>query len=111
MKRRKRGFGRRGGTVHVHKADGSYLQRVKQAGPKRSAFLVVDPAKKRHRVLLANWYSEPLMETLTIENTKQGLERLVAIVKAECEEHKIKELVVGVERTGRYYKPVYRVLK
>lgn len=108
-RRRRRGRGR--GTVHRQRASRALEERVQRVGPERFGILAVDSAKSRFAVLLTDFYGRTLMGVLEVDNTAPALDALVAEVKARCAEHGLKDLVVAMERTGRYDMPIRQVLE
>ncbi len=109
MARRKRGRGRP--PVHRRRASKALEARVRRVGPDRFGVVAVDCAKRRFAVLLTDFYGHPLADGLEVENTAPALEGLVAWLEAQCERHGLKDLVVAVEQTGRYHRPVCQVLR
>jgi transposase len=74
--------------------------------------LVVDSSKKNAEVWLTDFYGEPLWdESRTFPITRGHLNELVNLVKGNCREYGLKDLVVGIEQTGRYHRPVKRELE
>ena len=108
---RRRRRSRPRGTVHRRRASRALEGRVRRVGPEHFGILAVDSAKKRFAVLLTDFYGRALMDVLEVANTRPALEGLVATVKAQCEKHGLKDLVVGIERTGRYHVPIRNVLR
>jgi len=106
MRRRSRGRGR----VHRQRRSTALAERVRRAGPEHFGILAVDSAKRRFAVLLADFYGRVLMEVREVDNTGPALEALVAEVKAQCQRHGLKDLVVAIEQTGRYHVPIRQVL-
>jgi len=107
--RRRRGRGR--GTVHRQRRSKALEERVRRVGPERFGILAVDSAKKRFAVLLTDFYGRTLMDVLEVDNTGPALDGLVIELKAQCERHGLKDLVVAIEQTGRYHVPIRQVLR
>jgi transposase len=80
-------------------------------GPERFGILVVDSSKRNFAVLLGNFYGQVLMGPVEVSNTRFGMECIVDTVRLELEKHGLKDLVAGIERTGRYHAPIRRALK
>ena len=104
---------RRGrGTKCRKKIDDSLRQRVRKIGGEKFGVLVVDSSKKNAEVWLTDFYGEPLWdESRTIPITRGHLNELVNVVRGSCRECGLKDLVVGIEQTGRYHRPVKRELE
>jgi len=110
MRRRKK-TRRRGKGLCFKQPRHSLTKRVEKVGGDKFGILAVDCAKARFQVMLANFYGRVLMGPVEVENTAPALDALVARVRRECEAHGLKDLVVGLERTGRYHRPVRNVLR
>jgi transposase len=110
MRRRRKGCRRRG-TVCSQKIDTSIQKRVRRVGPDKFGILAVDSSKKRFEVLLTDFYGHVLMKQRTIPNTRSGMNCISMLLKEQQKSHALKEIVVGIERTGRYHRPIRRCLK
>ena len=108
--RGKKHRGRVRGTCHRQRASKTLEARVQEVGPERFGILAVDSAKRRFAVLLADFYGRTRMGVLEVDNTAPALDALVARLKACCAEEGLKDLVVAMERTGRYHMPIRQVL-
>jgi len=108
---RRKGSSRRQGRIHRQKVNSAFLERARAVGAERFGILTVDPAKQRSAVKLTNYYGQELMAPLVVEHTDRDLKALVETVKREQQEHGLGDLVVGVERTGRYHAPIRRALE
>jgi transposase len=86
-------------------------ERVREVGADHFGILAVDCHKERFAVLLANFHGQVLMDLHVVENTGPALDALVERVKQEAERHGLAELVVALERTGRYFRPIQAVLR
>ena len=92
----------------VHKPRGVIHPRVQAVGPEHFAFLCVDCAKARSKIMLADFYGRVLVEPVTIEHDQPGFEAAIQQVREAMTRHGIKDLIVVVERTGRYHGPIQR---
>jgi len=110
MRNRRKGCRRRG-TVCSQKIDTSIQERVRRVGPDKFGILAVDSSKKRFEVLLTDFYGHVLMKQRTIPNTRSGMNYISMLLKEQQKSHALKEIVVGIERTGRYHRPIRRCLK
>ena len=110
MRRQRRGRGKRG-ALHPQQASYPLQERMLRVGPGKFGILAVDSSKVHFAVMLANFAGVELMVDLAVENTAPALEALVAKVQAACAEHGIVDLVVAIERTGRYHVPIRNVLR
>jgi transposase len=80
-------------------------------GPEHFAFLCVDCAKARSKVMLADFYGRVWLEPTTVEHNRSDFERVVKSVRDVMARHRIKDIIVVVERTGRYHGPVQRAFR
>ena len=92
----------------VHKPRGVIHPRVQAVGPEHFAFLCVDCAKSRSKMMMADFYGRVLMEPTTVEHDQPGFEAALQRVRDAVARHGIKDLIVVIERTGRYHGPVQR---
>jgi len=110
MGRRRQGRAARG-PVHLRKARSPLAEEVARVGAGRFGILAVDSSKPRFAVLLSDFAGNVLMEMQVVENTAPALAGLVERLKALCQSHRLKDLVVGIERTGRYHVPIQQALR
>jgi len=109
-KYRRRGHGK--GTKCRKRVDNSLRARVRKVGGDRFGVLVVDSSKKNAEVWLTDFYGEPLWdESRTFPITHGHLEEMMNAVAGSYREHGLKDLVVGIEQTGRYHLPIKRALE
>jgi transposase len=103
---RKRGRNRRPDVLQ--KPRGVIHPRVQKVGPEHFGIVAVDPAKARSKWMLADFYGNVLAPPAWVEHNRSGFEAAVAALKAAVAEHDIRDLLVAVERTGRYHHPPQR---
>jgi transposase len=92
----------------VHKPRGVVHPRVQAVGPDHFAFLCVDCAKARSKMMLADFYGRVLVEPVTIEHDQTGFEAALQRVREAVTRHGVKDLIAVIERTGRYHGPIQR---
>lgn len=95
----------------LHKPRGVVHPRVVAVGPEHFAFVCVDCAKARSRIMLADFYGRVLLEPTTVEHNRSAFESAVTSVRAVMARHHIHDVIVVVERTGRYHGPVQRAFR
>jgi len=103
--------GRRRGGVFPQQSSQDMSKRVQRVGPEHFGILGVDSSKKNFALLLSDYYGNILSEMLEVKNTGPALAGLVVTLRALCERHGLHDLVVGVERTGRYHVPIRTALR
>ena len=100
--------GRSRATLHLHKPTGEISRRVQAVGPERFGIVAVDCAKARSKWMLADFYGRVLVPPTTVEHTRPGLQQAVELVRLTAHEQGLTEVLVAVERTGNYHRPVQR---
>lgn len=86
-------------------------QRVKAVGPERFGVVSVDCAKHRSRWILCDFYGRVLLPPATLEHTAPGFRQAIAALRQAIVEHGLADLLVAVERTGDYHRPVQRAFR
>jgi transposase len=99
---------RRSRSHSIHKPRGVVHPRVQAVGPDHFAFLCVDCAKARSKMMLADFYGRVLLEPTIIEHDQAGFEGALQRVRDAMARHGIKDMIAVVERTGRYHGLVQR---
>jgi transposase len=108
-KRRRSSHGK--GIKCRKRIDTGLRQRVREVGGDKFGVLVVDSSKKNAEVWLTDFYGEPLWEeSRTFPITDGHLTEMINVVGGTCRERGLKDLVVGIEQTGRYHRPIQRAL-
>jgi transposase len=108
-KYRRNGHGK--GTKCRKRIDNGLRQRVRKIGGDKFGVLVVDSSKKNVEVWMTDFYGEPLWEeSRTFPISDGHMKELIHVVSGTCRQHGLKDLVVGIEQTGRYHRPIQRAL-
>jgi len=94
---------RRHAPSAVHKPRGTLHPRVQAAGPEHFGIAAVDCAKMRFKWMLADFYGRILIPPTTVPHRRPALDQAVEQLRQAAREHGLKDLVVAVERTGRYH--------
>lgn len=102
----KRGRSRRPDALQ--KPRGIIHPRVQKVGPEHFGIVAVDPAKARSKWMLADFYGNVLVPPTWVDHSRVGLDAAVAALKEAARERDIRDLLVAVERTGRYHHPPQR---
>jgi transposase len=95
----------------LHKPRGVIHPRVQAVGPEHFAVVCVDCAKARSRILFADFYGRVLLEPTTIEHNRSGFDTALKSIRDAMARHRIQDVIVVVERTGRYHGPVQRAFR
>jgi transposase len=100
---------RRKARRHVlSKARGIVHPRVQAVGPEHFAFLCVDCAKARSKMMLADFYGRVLIEPTAVAHDRFSLDAAVQTLRQAIAQYLLKDVVVVVERTGSYHRVVQR---
>ena len=95
----------------IGKPNGQIQERVQAVGAEHFGIVAVDCAKCRSKWMLCDFYGKVLVEPTTVEHTSGGLLAMTQWVREACRSEGLLDLVVAVEMTGIYHKPVYRACR
>src|SRR6266849_971755 len=95
----------------IQKPNGQVTQRVQAVGPEHFGVLCFDCAKARSKFTLANFYGSVVIPPQTVAHTRGHLQAVVDQVRQACAQHQLHDLIVAIERTGEYHRPVQRACK
>jgi transposase len=85
-----------------------FKERVRAS--KRTLIVGVDIAKDRHHSFFGTPAGVTVQRRLIFENTINGFGELLATINYYLDNHKLKEVVIGVEPTSVYHKPLAEYL-
>ena len=92
----------------IHKPLGTIHPRVQAVGPEHFGIVSVDCAKARSKWMLADFYGRVIVPPTVVEHTRAGLQAMVRTIREAVARAGIADLIVAIERTGRYHFPVQR---
>src|ERR1700724_127212 len=92
--------------IAVLKPQGNFHDRVQAVGPEHFGIIAVDPAKRRSTVMATDFYGTILVKPFTVTQSRPSLELMVESLREQLARREIGDLVVAIERTGRYHHPV-----
>src|SRR5216683_2159058 len=95
----------------IQKPNGQVTQRVQAVGPEHFGVLCFDCAKARSKFMLANFYGSVLIPPQTVAHTRGHLQAVIDQVRQACAQYQLRDLIVAIERTGEYHRPVQRACK
>jgi transposase len=95
-------------AVYLGKPHGILGPRVQAVGPEHFGILAVDPAKARSYTTLADFYGRVLIPVTVVDHTRHGFQKAVAELRQAIATHGLGDLVIAVEQTGIYHKPIQR---
>src|SRR5947208_16412561 len=87
----------------LHKPSGVIHPRVQQVGPDHFGIVAVDCAKARSKWMLADFYGNVLVAPVEVEHSRLAFATAVTRLRDAIARHQIADLIVAVERTGRYH--------
>lgn len=93
------------------KPGGVIQPRVQQVGPEHFGIVAIDCAKARSKWLLADFYGNVLLPPAGVEHNRSSFAGAVLTLRQAIEQHRLKDLIVCVEMTGTYHKPVQRAFR
>jgi transposase len=93
---------------HIGKPHGVLSSRVQAVGPEHFGIVAVDCAKARSKFMLTDFYGRVLVPPTVVEHHRTAFDDALAILRSAVTGHGLKDLVIAVERTGRYHLPIQR---
>lgn len=94
--------------VVLQNPNGTVAPRVKKVGPERFAIVCIDPAKHRSEWMMADYLGNLIIENTTMEHRPQAIQQAIQLVRRAGKQHRIRDLIVVIERTGNYHQPIKR---
>ena len=87
----------------VHKPHGIIQPRVQQIGPEHFGIVSVDCAKARFKWMLCDFYGNVFLPPTVVEHNRVELDLALAQLENARRQHELGDLIVAIERTGRYH--------
>lgn len=85
--------------------------RVQSVGPEHFGIVAVDCAKLRSRWVLRNFYGDILRPPADVNHTAPGFRQMLDALRAAVVRHDLRQVLIAVERTGNYHRPVQRAFR
>jgi transposase len=98
-------------SFDLQKPNGQLVPRVQVVGPEHFGIVAIDCAKARSRYFLADFYGRTLLEPTTLPHNRGDFQAAVDRLRQAAHQHDLKDLVVAIERTGEYHRPVQRAFR
>jgi len=95
----------------VQKPHGVIHPRVQQVGPEHFGIVTVDGAKARSQFMLCDCYGHVRIPPTEVPHNHNALEAAVAQVRQALVTYDLRDVLVAIERTGRYHQVVQRVFR
>src|SRR5882724_9708756 len=90
----------------LQKPNGLLTPRVQAVGPEHFGILAIDCAMARSRYFLADFYGRTLLEPATLTHSRGDFQAAIDRIRQAMRQHDLQDLVVAIERTGEYHRPV-----
>jgi transposase len=87
----------------VHKPAGVIHPRVEAVGPQHFGIVAIDCAKARSRWMITDFFGKILLGPATVEHRADALRAAVEATRKAQIIHELHDLIVVVERTGKYH--------
>lgn len=95
----------------IQKPQGQINERVRRVGPERFGIVSVDCAKERCKFMLADFFGCVLIPPTEVTLQRGGLQAATDQIRQALADHDIRDLIVAIERTGEYHRPVQRAMR
>lgn len=95
----------------LQKPRGVITPRVQAVGPEHFGIVAVDCAKARSRYLFTDFYGRTLHPPTTLPHTQGDFQAAIQRLRQAMTEHDIRDLIVAIEMTGEYHRPVQRAFR
>lgn len=93
---------------HLGQPRGLLSARVQAVGPEHFGIVAVDPAKRRSNWMLADFYGRVLVKPTVVAHRRDAFDDAIAQLRQVIAQTEIRDLIVAVERTGSYHRPIVR---
>jgi transposase len=92
----------------IQKPAGTFHPRVQKVGPEHFGIVSVDCAKARSKWMLADFFGNVLIPPTFVEHNRRAFDDALEQIRLACARHDLRDILVAVERTGRYHHPAKR---
>jgi transposase len=92
----------------VHKLRGYFHDRVERAGPAHFGIACFDCHKDYSQWMLADYFGKLLLPPRRLPHARADLTAAVAQLRQAMQEHALHDILVVIERTGRYHRLAQR---
>jgi len=92
----------------LQKPRGTFHPRVQKVGPEHFGIVAVDCAKARSKWMLADFYGNVLVPPTLLAHNRFAVDATLDQLRQAMRDHDLKDLLVAIERTGRYHRTVQR---
>jgi transposase len=92
----------------LHKPRGYFHDRVQRAGPAHFGLACFDCHKDYSKWMLADFFGKLLLSPQRLDHNRPALDDAIRLLRQASADHGLKDLLVVIERTGRYHRLVQR---
>src|SRR6266550_3217751 len=92
----------------IQKPAGTIHPRVQKVGPEHFGIVSIDCAKKRSKWMLADFFGNVLVPPTLVEHNRPAFDAAIAQLREALQNKDIRDLIIAIERTGRYHHPPQR---
>ncbi len=92
----------------LQKPAGTIHPRVQKVGPQHFGIVSVNCAKQRSKWMLTDFFGNILIAPTLLEHNSPAFDGAIAQLRHAIAEHHLRDLVIAIERTGRYHHPPKR---
>jgi len=97
--------------VFVQKPHGVIHPRVEAVGPQHFGIVCVDCAKAQSKWMLADFYGNVRVAPAHLPHNRADLDAALVTLRQAMQTHQMRDVIVAVERTGRYHQVVQRAFR
>jgi hypothetical protein len=90
-------------VIAILKPRGNFHDRVQAVGPEHFGIIPLDPAKRRSAVMASDFYGTILVKPFAVTQSRPSLQLMVENLRDQLAHREIKDVIVAIERTGRYH--------
>jgi transposase len=95
----------------VQKPRGTFHPRVQKVGPEHFGIVCIDCAKARSKWMLTDFFGNVLLPPPVLAHNRTGLAAALDQLRQAAAAHQLRDLLVAVERTGRYHRVVQNAFR
>jgi transposase len=95
----------------VQKPRGQLGSRVQHVGPEHFGIVSIDCAKARSKYLLADFYGHVLIPPTSLPHSHGDFQAAIQQLRQALLRHQLKDVVIAIEQTGEYHRPVQRAFR
>lgn len=92
----------------LQKPRGVIHPRVQKVGPEHFGIVSIDCAKARSKWMLCDFYGNVLVSPTVVEHNRIALTAATTQLREAMARHDLHDVIVAIERTGRYHHPTQR---